>query len=106
MVEHTIRGNMFKITEVNKNLYGELLDSNNNIMWRYYPKNYKEKKYQLPNNENYTIREDGIPGDIFSVDTLLNAAGFNLDGIITIITKIKIYILIVNIYINIIIKLQ
>jgi len=83
MVEHTIRGNLLPITKVNKELYGELLDCNNTVVWRYYPKKYQEYKYTLPkdpHDQNYTIRDDSKPGDIFSVGTLLDAAGFNLDG--------------------------
>ncbi|OUM69318.1 hypothetical protein PIROE2DRAFT_2822 [Piromyces sp. E2] len=82
MVEHTIRGNLLPITKVNKFLYGELLDHEDNVVWRYYPKDYNnDKHYKLPedNNKNYTIRVDSIPGDIFSVRTLLDAAGFSLD---------------------------
>jgi len=77
MVEHTIRGNMLPITEVNKKLYGELLDhTDKNVVWRFYPKNYE---YDVITSGNYTIRSDDIPGDVFSVGTLLHAAGFSLD---------------------------
>jgi len=76
MVEHTIRGNILHITKVNKNLYGELLDSKNNVFWRFYPTDYNDNI----KGSNYTIRDSQIPGDVFSVRTLLDAAGFNLDG--------------------------
>ncbi|ORX86671.1 hypothetical protein BCR32DRAFT_264826 [Anaeromyces robustus] len=77
MVEHTIRGNLLDITEVNKNLYGELLDEKDNVVWRFFPKDTKENT--IKKGANYTIREEGIPGDIFSVGTLLKASGFSLD---------------------------
>jgi len=75
MVEHTIRGNILHITKVNKNLYGELLDSKDNVFWRFYPTDYDDKI----KGSNYTIRDSHIPGDVFSVRTLLDATGFNLD---------------------------
>jgi len=79
MVEHTIRGNLLPITEVNKKLYGELLDhTDKKVMWRFYPKNYE---YDMITTGNYTIRPDDIPGDVFSVGTLLDAAGFALEDI-------------------------
>jgi len=76
MVEHTIRGNLLHITNVNKNLYGELLNKDDNVVWRFYPQEYK--KYDK--STNYTIRESHIPGDIFSVGTLLKAVDVSLDG--------------------------
>jgi len=79
MVEHTIRGNLLPITEVNSKLYGELLDTHDKVIWRFYPKDTEEKL--IKKDANYTIREDGIPGDIFSVETLLQAANFKLDAI-------------------------
>ena len=79
MVEHTIRGNLLPITEVNKKLYGELLDhTDKKVIWRFYPKNYN---YEMVTTGNYTIRPDDVPGDVFSVGTLLDAAGFTLEGI-------------------------
>jgi len=77
MVEHTIRGNLLHITNVNKNLYGELLNKDDNVVWRFYPQEYK--KYDK--STNYTIRESHIPGDIFSVGTLLKAVDVSLDDI-------------------------
>ncbi len=76
MVEHTVRGNVLHITKVNKNLYGELLKSNDEVFWRFYPHEYNEEI----KGSNYTIRESYIPGDVFSVRNLLDATGFSLDG--------------------------
>jgi len=76
MVEHTIQGNLLPITKINKELYGELLNSNDEVIWRYYPTNYTSKIETKP---NYTERNPSIPGDIFKISTLLEATGFNLD---------------------------
>jgi len=80
MVEHTIRGNLLPITEVNKNLYGELLNSKDKVIKRFYPKNYA---YDIVTTGNYKevnyIRPDDVPGDVFTVKNLLDAADFYLD---------------------------
>jgi len=94
MVEHTIRGNLLPITEVNSKLYGELLDKDDNVIWKFYPKDNKEYEKKLKEEEGessyfdtdekkykgYTIRSDDKPGDIFNIDILLHAANFKLDG--------------------------
>ncbi|KAG4091117.1 hypothetical protein H8356DRAFT_1709489 [Neocallimastix lanati (nom. inval.)] len=95
MVEHTIRGNLLPITEVNSKLYGELLDKDDNVIWKFYPKDNKEYEKKLKEEEGessyfdtdekkykgYTIRSDDKPGDIFNIDILLHAANFKLDDI-------------------------
>jgi len=78
MVEHTIRGNLLPITEVNGKLYGELLDKHDNVLWKFYPKDYED---EINKDGNYTIRDSNKPGDIFSVGTLLDAVEISLDDI-------------------------
>jgi len=95
MVEHTIRGNLLPITEVNSKLYGELLDKNDNVIWKFYPKGVEHYDKQIKEEEGesfyfdtdekkykgYTVRSDDKPGDIFNIDILLHAADFKLDDI-------------------------
>jgi len=75
MIEHTIRGNLLSITEVNGNLYGELLDKNEKVIWRFYPNKYSK---EINKSGNYTIRDIDKPGDIFKIGTLLDAVDLNL----------------------------